>query len=154
MKKFLQAQKNKGLDEEAVIRGLMLASGLEESNDCSIGLGDFVFFDLQIILIAELSRNPFFIFTGILLILYGLFITICFLTVHTSALPGEALKTLYLWKSKVKSVFKECSLFLTTKLFSLPALPMSIALCQLGFLALYQFVSEIAELINLNMIFI
>ena len=90
MKRFLKAQQKKGLDEETVIRGLMMAS-MEETNDCSIGLGDFVFFDLQIILIAELSQNPFFTFSAILLILFGLFITIFILTVTTSALPGEAL---------------------------------------------------------------
>lgn len=89
MKKFLKLQKQRGLDEETVIRGLMMASNLEESSDCSIGLGDFVFFDLQIILIAELSRNPFFVFSSILLILCGLFITICILTTITSPLPGE-----------------------------------------------------------------
>lgn len=91
MKKFLKLQKQRGLDEETVIRGLMMASNLEESSDCSIGLGDFVFFDLQIILIAELSRNPFFVFSSILLILCGLFITICILTTITSPLPGEAI---------------------------------------------------------------
>ena len=91
MKKFLKFQKQRGLDEETVIRGLMMASNLEESSDCSIGLGDFVFFDLQIILIAELSRNPFFVFSSILLILCGLFITICILTTITSPLPGEAI---------------------------------------------------------------
>ena len=91
MKKFLKSQQSKGMDEASVIRGLMLASSMEEANDCSIGLGDFVFFDLQIILIAELSENPFFIFAAILLILYGLFITIYILTMHTSALPGETL---------------------------------------------------------------
>lgn len=89
MKKYLQSQKQRGVDEETAIRSLMMSSILYESNDCSIGLGDFVFFTLQIILIAEISRNPFFVFGSILLILVGLFITICILTTTHSPLPGK-----------------------------------------------------------------